>query len=173
VTAATDSEMRGRVRRRLQFAAAAALVVASVFDVRTQFVDLHTVASDSMSPTVCVGDTVVVSKLHGDDVSVDDIVTFRNPEGTDDMIKRVVAVAGQQVRVADAELLVDGVRIDEPWVDHRSIDGLYFGPVTVPDGSVFVLGDHREVSIDSRHFGPVAVDALDSRLVGTLFSHCP
>lgn len=161
-----------RARRRVQFAVAAGLVVAAVVVIRTQVVDLLTVESDSMSPTVCVGDTVLVSRLHGGDVHVDDIVTFPNPEGGDEMIKRVVAVAGQQVRVEDAELVVDGRTVDEPWVDHRSIDGLYFGPVVVPDGSVFVLGDHREISIDSRHFGPVPVDTLDSRLVATPFSDC-
>jgi signal peptidase I len=69
------------------------------------------------------------------------------------------------VAIRDAELVVDEQRVDEPYVDHASIDGVYFGPVTVPAGSVFVMGDHRETSIDSRSYGPIRLGDLDGRLL--------
>ena len=146
-----------------------ALVVAVL---RLAVFDLLTVASDSMSPTLCVGDTVLLQRLHGAAVAPGDVVTFADRTSGDELIKRVAAVGGQRIAIEDAVLTVDGVVVDEPWVDHRTIDGVYFGPVTVPPGTVFVLGDHREVSIDSRAFGPVPVERLDARLLTTLGSRC-
>jgi len=148
-------------------AGAVCVAVATVVVVRTQFLDVASVSSDSMAPTVCTGDTVLLARLHGDDRAVDvgDIVTFPSPQDGTSTIKRVVAVGGQQVAIRDAELVVDEQRVDEPYVDHASIDGVYFGPVTVPDGAVFVMGDHRETSIDSRSFGPIRSADIDGRLV--------
>jgi signal peptidase I len=88
------------------------------------------------------------------------------------MIKRVVGVAGQRVAIEDAQLVVDRRPVDEPYVDHRTIDGVYFGPVTVPAGTVFVMGDHREVSIDSRAYGPIAISAIKGRMVTVVRKSC-
>ncbi|MEP6979502.1 MAG: signal peptidase I [Nakamurella sp.] len=165
----------GRVRRqaRRRGALAAAVVVLGVVVARTQLIDLLTVSSDSMSPTLCVGDTVVLTRLPaGSDINHDDIVTFRDPDSGAEAIKRVVGLAGEKVSIEDAQLTIDGRPIDEPWVDHRTIDGVYFGPVTVPAGAVFLMGDHREVSIDSRHFGAVAIGDLDGRLLTSVFGGC-
>ena len=73
----------------------------------------------------------------------------------------MVALAGQSVEIADAVLKVDGRRVKEPYVNSASIDGVYFGPVTVPEGTVFLMGDDREVSVDSRAYGPVPVSRID------------
>jgi len=156
-----------RTRRRSRLTvlgvALAALVVVIV---RWQFLDIATVSSDSMAPTVCTGDTVLVARLdHPGTVPVDTIVTFPSPQDGGQTIKRVVAVAGQSVAIHDAELVVDGRTVDEPYVDHASIDGVYTGTVTVPDGMVFVLGDHRETSIDSRAYGPIPTTVINGRLL--------
>ena len=92
-------------------------------------------------------------------------MTFPSPQDGGQTIKRVVAVAGQSVAIHDAELVVDGRTVDEPYVDHASIDGVYTGTVTVPDGMVFVLGDHRETSIDSRVYGPIPTTVVNGRLL--------
>jgi signal peptidase I len=75
-------------------------------------------------------------------------------------LKRVAGTAGQRVGVADGVLVVDGRAVVETAVDHATVDGTWFGPVTVPAGTVLVLGDARERSTDSRHYGPVPVDDL-------------
>src|SRR6476469_447331 len=164
--------MIGTRRSRLT-AAGVALAALAVVVVRWQFVDVATVSSDSMAPTVCTGDTVLIARLdHPSTVGVDDIVTFVSPQDGAETIKRVVAVPGQSVAIHDAELVVDGRTVDEPYVDHASIDGVYFGTVIVPAGTVFVMGDHRETSIDSRAYGPVPLGDIDGRLLWDLSWGC-
>ena len=99
-------------------------------------------------------------------------MTFPSPQDGGQTIKRVVAVAGQSVAIQDAELVVDGRTVDEPYVDHASIDGVYTATVTVPDGMVFVMGDHRETSIDSRAYGPIPTTAINGRLLWDLPWNC-
>lgn len=62
--------------------------------------------------------------------------------------------------IRDGELYVDGLAVSEPSIDRSRIDATFFGPHVVPAGSVFVLGDNRGVSIDSRDFGTVPLEAV-------------
>ncbi|GAA1828826.1 signal peptidase I [Microlunatus capsulatus] len=148
-------------------------VLGGVAGARLSVLDPVRVSSGSMEPTVCTGDVVVVNHLAPrGGVDRGDVVTFASPVDGTEQIKRVVAVAGQQVGIADALLVVDGRVVAEPYVDPATIDGVYFGPVLVPEGTVFVMGDARELSVDSRAFGPVPLDAVDGRLSGRLWSSC-
>jgi signal peptidase I len=89
------------------------------------------------------------------------------PPSEDDYVKRVIAVGGQTVQCCDAEgrVTVDGEPLDEPYIFEDSpIESRVFGPVTVPEGRLWVMGDHRSASADSkahigdRYGGTVAVD---------------
>ncbi|MBN1096341.1 signal peptidase I [Blastococcus sp. TML/C7B] len=89
------------------------------------------------------------------------------PPSEDDFVKRVIAVGGQTVQCCDAEgrVTVDGEPLDEPYIfENTPIDQRAFGPVTVPDGRLWVMGDHRSASADSkahlgdRYSGTVGVD---------------
>ena len=160
------------MRRRSLVAGLA--VVAAVVAGRFTVCDPVRISSASMAPTVCTGDVVVIDHLaprRG--VAINDVVTFAHPTEGTEQIKRVVAAGGQSVAIADGLVLVDGKVVVEPYVDAASIDGVYFGPVTVPDGTVFVMGDAREFSVDSRSFGAIPVGAVEGRMVGTLWSRCP
>lgn len=70
-------------------------------------------------------------------------------------------------------LVVDGVPADEPYVDHESIAGLYTPTVVVPQGEVFVLGDHRADSIDSRTYGTVRLADIEGVAVARLWPPGP
>ena len=91
-------------------------------------------------------------------------MVFRDPEGRELAVKRVVALGGQTVALEDGVLQIDGIPQPEPELDHRGVDSVYFGPVTVPVGSVFVMGDNRGESIDSRAYGAIPVDDLVGRV---------
>ena len=123
------------------------------------------IPSLSMSPTLEVGDHVVANKLayRFGAPRVGDLAVLEAPSG-DVMAKRIVALGGQRVEIRDGVLLVDRRRRNEPYVDHDMVDGFFFGPERVPPGNVFVLGDNRGDSEDSRDYGPIRRDRLIGRI---------
>jgi signal peptidase I len=83
------------------------------------------------------------------------------------LVKRVVGVAGDVVEAKDGRVFLNGDPLDEPWLHGAQTPT--FGPVQVGDDTVFVLGDAREASIDSRTFGPVPVDAVVGRVEAVIW----
>jgi signal peptidase I len=152
----------GRLTAVLLVAAALAVV-----DVRSSVVGPVRVTGDSMSPTLHNGAVVLVDKRDRRPER-GDIITFDAPDDGAPTVKRVVGVGGDVVAVEDAILRVNGSVVDEPYVDHESIDALYYGPVTVPAGSLLVLGDQRAGSIDSREYGAVPSEAVTGRVLARL-----
>ena len=163
----------GRLHRVLlstAIAVGALLAVAGL----TGTLSLATVESDSMAPTYCPGGRVVVwSPGASAGAERGDVVTARDPRGPGTLLKRVAAVGGQRVEVRDGVLFVDGRPVHEPYVDQSTVDGTYFGPVVVPDGDVFLLGDGREHSVDSREFGPVERADLTGKVLFGFGGSCP
>jgi signal peptidase I len=132
------------------------------------------IPSPSMTPTLEVGDRVLVNKLsyRAHDVRRGDLVVFERPpqassgaEGEiKDLIKRVVAVGGDTLEGHDGDVYVNGERIDEPYLAAGTpTDNL--PRQEIPEGHVFVMGDNRQNSEDSRVFGPVAEDTIVGRAV--------
>jgi signal peptidase I len=126
------------------------------------------VGSASMVPTLKVWDRLLINKLAYDieEPRRGDIVLFESPDGADEpLIKRVVALPGDRVELRSGELFVNGARADEPYLRRETcVRGMpktcSFGPKTVPQNHVFMMGDNRANSLDSRFFGPVPEENL-------------
>ena len=88
---------------------------------------------------------------------------FGFPTGTsEDYIKRIIGVEGDTVMGRNGGVYVNGERLDEPYLVDR-VRTLPFDPIEVPDGMLFVMGDNREASDDSRNFGPIPADKVIGR----------
>jgi len=162
----------------------AAAILISLF-VRTFVVQAFKIPSGSMLPTLQVGDHILVNKfVYGVELPVvharlfgwatprrGDVVVFVYPvDPSKDFIKRVVAVGGDVVEIRSKHVYING----QPWKDSHAyfVDGMpkvhagtrdNYGPATVPPGQVFVLGDNRDRSYDSRFWGFVDVNAVKGR----------
>jgi signal peptidase I len=159
---------RWTVRRVLSWVAVVllVLVVASVAGLLP--VQVMRVDSGSMTPTIGVGDLLVVDRWHGP-VHRQDVVVARHPDTGELLVKRAVGLGGDQVGIEDGVLVVNGRTVCEPTIDPLLQDGVFFGPVTVPAGDVFLLGDDRGNSIDSRDFGPVPADDVEGQVSGRVW----
>jgi signal peptidase I len=131
----------------------------------------YSIPSGSMIPTLLVGDYLVTSRL-GFDPKRGDIVVFTPPESyhgnAQDLVKRVVAVGGDEVEGREGALWLNGVRQDEPYV--REPLNQDFERRKIPPGEFFMLGDNRNDSFDSRFWGSVPRANLKSRAVRIIWS---
>ncbi len=151
-----------------------ALVLALI--IRTSVVQAYKIPSGSMIPTLLVGDYLIANKfIYGIKIPLidkkliplgkpqkGDIVIFPSPEDpSKDLIKRVVAVGGDVIEERDKQLLINGKLADEPYVqhtDHLLVDTRdNLGPHLVPKDKIFVMGDNRDLSYDSRFWGYVDI----------------
>ena len=122
--------------------------------------------SGSMEQTIEAGDrgfSEKVSYMFGDPVQ-GDIITFEDPADSERvLIKRVIATGGQTVDLRDGVVYVDGVPLDEPYTQGKPSNDLNSGityPYTVPEGHVWVMGDNRANSADSRAFGAIPLESV-------------
>jgi signal peptidase I len=146
-----------------------ALVAALLLLARSLVAEPFRIPSASMAPTLKPGDSVLVEKLDPAAAHRGQLVAFHAPRSGDILIKRVVAIAGDRVGIEDGALVVNDRRQHEAYANPKAIDSVYFGPVTVQAGSVFVLGDNRGDSVDSRSFGAVPRRDLIGQVVARIW----
>jgi signal peptidase I len=164
-------ELRRERQRKKRKAGLAELVVtivvalALVFGlVRPFVVEAYRIPSESMVPTLEIGDRVLANKFvyrfWGPERG--DIVVFDSVDEEDDqtLIKRVVGVAGDEILVQGGVLYVNGEPREEPYLNEDLPFVGFYGPTEVPEGSIFVMGDNRANSADSRVFGPLPLENL-------------
>jgi signal peptidase I len=175
--AAADAPLRSRLRENVE--AILIAIVIALF-IRTFVVQAFKIPSGSMKPTLQIGDHILVNKFsYGikipyigkvifpvGDPQHGDIVVFKFPvDPRKDFIKRVIGAGGDVVEIQDKTVYVNGKPLNHDvgvYTDPRTIAGSLkprdnFGPITVPKGALFVMGDNRDESFDSRFWGFVPV----------------
>ena len=162
------AEGRG-LRNLIEWIAIVAGALAVALVVKTFLIQAFFIPSLSMYPTLDKGDRVLVNKLSYrlHDVHRGDLVVFERPPGQPesdikDLIKRVIGLPGEMIEAREGVVFIDGEQIDEPYlVDGVTTDNL--PRQEIPDGYLFMMGDNRGDSADSRVFGPIDEDTIVGR----------
>lgn len=141
------------------------ILTAVLFIVFRFMIGLSVVGGDSMAPQLENGDLVVYSRIV-DEYKTGDVISIRVPSG-DYYVKRVAATGGDEVDVRDGEIYVNGEILQDPWAEGETLQeyGAVIYPYKVRKGNVFVLGDNRMASMDSRTFGEVNLRQIRGRIL--------
>jgi signal peptidase I len=154
-----------RVGGFVEFLVILAVAFALVFGfVRPFVLEAFRIPSESMVPTLLVGDRVFVNKFiyRFAELERGDVVVFESVNGgEEDLIKRIVAVAGDEIEVRNGILLVNGEEQEEPYLNENLPFDDSYEQTEVPEGYVFVMGDNRANSADSRVFGSLPVENIE------------
>ena len=159
-----------------EYAEAIVIAVLIAFFIRTFIIQAFKIPSGSMKPTLQIGDHILVTKfIYGIKIPIirktlvsisepkrGDMVVFIYPEDrSKDFVKRVIGIGGDNIEIRNKKIYLNGFPYNDNYgvyTDDMIIPGAAqprdnFGPVTVPPGSVFVMGDNRDQSYDSRFWG--------------------
>ena len=164
------------------------VAVILAFFVRTFVVQAFKIPSGSMEPNLLIGDHLLVNKfvsapaLSGvertllpiDVVHRGDIIVFKHPKTPErDLIKRTIGLPGETIELRNRRVYINGKLLDEPYARYLFPEGAgdlaqndvrrNFGPLTVPDGNYFMMGDNRDNSEDSRYWGPLPRDYVKGK----------
>jgi signal peptidase I len=134
----------------------AAVVLATL--IRVFIFEPFIVPSPSMDPTLKVGDKVIINKIAYKIGSIErgDIVAFHSPLEEKDLVKRAVAVEGDEITLtSEGEIYINGERITESYIPADQAVSYINQTVTLGEDEVFVMGDNRNNSFDSRYFGAI------------------
>jgi signal peptidase I len=126
------------------------------------------VEGTSMMPSLDDQERIFVNKFvyRLEAIQRGDIVVFRYPrDPSKSFIKRVIAIAGDHIRIDDGEVFVNGSPLEEDYVPPMYADQRSYPEIVIPSNHYFVLGDHRTMSNDSRDFGPVAASYIYGKAV--------
>lgn len=141
------------------------VLIAVLFVIFRFVIGLSVVGGDSMEPHLKNGDLVVYFRMEREYVP-GDVISIRVPSG-DYYVKRVAAVGGDEVDLRDGRVYVNGEALIDEWAQGETLEesGAVIYPYKVRRGNVFVLGDNRMVSMDSRRFGEVNLRQIKGRLL--------
>ena len=166
------AKQRSSTRNLLEWVAVIVGAVLVALLIKTFVVQAFRIPSESMVPTLEIGDRVLVNKLSYDAHGLNrgDVVVFERPPGLPsgpddpkDLIKRVIGLPGDTVVAKDGSIYIDDQRLDEPYLPENIATYNLDVPVTIPEGEVWVMGDNRTNSEDSRVFGPIDADSIVGR----------
>jgi signal peptidase I len=173
-----EGRSRSLTRSLVEWGVVIVVAVLVALVVRSLVVQPFYIPSESMVPTLQVDDRVLVNKLsyRVGDVDRGDIVVFERPgpvRETDikDLIKRVIGLPGDSLVIKEEQVFIDGTALDEGYLPEGTTTSIGPSgctdatPCVIPEGEVWVMGDNRDNSEDSRWFGPIP----ESTIVGRAF----
>ncbi len=134
-----------------------------IFLLIRQVVQNYRIESHSMEPNFYEGQFILVNKLAYKlgTPKRGDVIVFHNPNNpSEDYIKRVIALPGDTLEIRDQTIYINGKVLDEPYAQNRLSPGTFYGPVVIEPDHLFVMGDNRPNSSDSRRFGQLSEDLV-------------
>jgi len=176
-TGAARPEVRPRRHRWIiEWAVVLIVALGLAVGLRTWVIQTYSIPSGSMEPTLMIGDRILVDKLSYDfhPVHRGDVIVFATPPKeipllqVNDLVKRVIGLPGETISSGPhGEVLINGKVIDQPWLTAgaRADPGPPIRTQKIPRGDVFVMGDNRGASDDSRAYGPVSESLIVGRAV--------
>ncbi|MCQ4924885.1 signal peptidase I [Tissierella carlieri] len=120
------------------------------------------IVGDSMYPTLKPGSYFLINKLNKSP-RIGDIIMFHHDVLDQYLIKRVIAIEGDNLEISNGEVYVNEVKLNEFYVKEQWYDGFYSG--IIPGGQIYVIGDNRNGSIDSRNFGTIDKNNILGKLI--------
>ncbi len=178
--AAQEAVPAPRVKSQVrEYAEALIIAVLLALVIRTFIVQAFKIPSGSMLPTLQIGDHILVNKFlyYFQPIQRGDIIVFKFPQDeTRDFIKRVIGLPGDTVEIRDTQVLVNGTPLDEPyavygeWPVGRFGEREKLGPIVVPNDRLFMMGDNRDHSMDSRVWGFLDVHKVKGKAFVVYFS---
>jgi signal peptidase I len=156
----------GRLRRYLREVLETIILAVALFLIINAVTARIRVDGNSMEPSFHHGNYVIVNKLayRWGEISRGDVIVFPSPENHDeDLIKRVIGLPGDRVWVKNGIVYVNEVPLDEPYIQAPMASDLR--EVVVPEGRVYVMGDNRNNSSDSRRWGPLEIEVILGKAV--------
>ena len=161
----------GRVKSAVEWVLVIAGALVAALLIKTFLFQAFFIPSGSMEPTLRIGDRVLVNKLsyRFGDVERGDLVVFARPDipaesaaAVRDLIKRVIALPGETIEARDGEIWVNDRKLSEPYLPGGTISE-NLPRQEVPHGKIWVMGDNRTNSRDSRVLGPIDLDTVHGR----------
>ena len=178
VRADLNAKQRSQMRAVWEWVFVVVIAIGAAMFIRVFLFQQYYIDGPSMQTTLMPQDRVLVNKMsyklhdvHRGDVIVFDRVT--NEVQHDDLIKRVLGLPGEALEIRSCVVYIDGVQVEEPYLNLEQTSQIEpsarcgshtdMAPVVIPENMVFVMGDNRVQSFDSRDFGPIAIDKVRGR----------
>lgn len=178
VRADLNAKQRSQIRAVWEWVFVVVIAIGAAMFIRVFLFQQYYIDGPSMQTTLMPQDRVLVNKMsyklhdvHRGDVIVFDRVT--NEVQHDDLIKRVLGLPGEALEIRSCVVYIDGVQVEEPYLNLEQTSQIEpsarcgshtdMAPVVIPENMVFVMGDNRVQSFDSRDFGPIDIDKVRGR----------